>query len=361
MNEEKTKVLDLHRLLREMLEKRASDLHIKAGSPPMFRIDGNLYPATYEIYTPDVIKQSLSSILTEQQKATFEREKELDFGYSIRGLSRFRANLYLQRGSWAAAFRTIPARPFTIDELKLPPILKDLALKPRGLILVTGPTGTGKSTTLAAMLDYINEHCRSHIITIEDPIEFLHRDKKSIISQREVGADTHSFVKSLRQALRQDPDVILVGEMRDLETTSIAITAAETGHLVLSTLHTTGAANTIDRIIDQYPPHQQNQIRMEISSILEGVVSQVLLPRAKGEGRVLATEIMITTPAIRNVIREQKTHLLRNIIQGGAAYGMHTLDQCLRDLYLKGLVTYEEAASKAQDLEEFDRLIGISK
>ncbi|HPZ08521.1 MAG TPA: type IV pilus twitching motility protein PilT, partial [Candidatus Eremiobacteraeota bacterium] len=302
---------------------------------------------------------AMSSILTDKQRATFEMEKELDLGYSVRGLSRFRVNVYLQRGTWGAAFRTIPARPFTIDELKLPSILKDLAMKPRGLLLVTGPTGSGKSTTLAAVIDFINENKRCHIVTIEDPIEFLHRDKRSLISQREVGPDTNSFSEALKRALRQDPDVILVGEMRDLETTAIAISAAETGHLVLATLHTTGASSTIDRIIDQFPGHQQGQIRVQLASILEGVMSQVLMPRAKGEGRVMAMEILTVTPAVRNVIREEKVHMLVNIMQAGAIHHMKTLDMALRDLYQQGIITYEEAFSKAQDANEFNRLLGL--
>ena len=349
--------VDLNKLLREMIERRSSDLHLKAGSPPMMRVDGNLYPASHTILTPDSIRAAVSAILTDKQRTSFEREKELDLGHSVRGLSRFRVNVYLQRGTWAAAFRTIPARPFTIDELKLPSIIKDLAMKPRGLVLCTGPTGSGKSTTLAAMVDFINENKRCHIITIEDPIEFLHRDKRSLISQREVGPDTHGFNAALKRALRQDPDVILVGEMRDLETTAIAISAAETGHLVLATLHTTGAASTIDRIIDQFPAHQQGQIRVQVASILEGVLSQVLLPRSKGEGRVMALEILTVTPAVRNVIREQKIHQLINIMQAGAIHDMKTLDMALRDLYIQGLISYEEAVTKAQDVQEFDRLI----
>lgn len=353
--------IDLNALLREMIERRASDLHLKAGSPPMMRIDGALYPASYTILTPDIIRTAISSILTDKQRATFEIEKELDFAHSIRGLSRFRVNLCLQRGTWAVAFRTIPARPFTLDELKLPPILKDLALKPRGMVLVTGPTGCGKSTSLAAMIDYVNENKRCHIITIEDPIEFLHRDKKCVICQREVGADTLSFSEALKRAMRQDPDVILVGEMRDLETTAIAISAAETGHLVFGTLHTTGSINTIDRIIDQFPAHQQGQIRVQVASILEGVLSQVLLPRAKGEGRVMAMEVLTVTPAVRNVIRENKLHQLSSIMQGGAVHNMKTLDMALKELYTQGIITYEEAISKAQDVMEFNRLLGLAE
>lgn len=345
-------------LLRIMVEKGASDLHLKAGSPPMLRIDGELMPAGYEMLSPDVLRRMIESILTDQQKAEFIAEKELDLAYSVPGLSRFRVNVYLQRGTWGAAFRVIPARPFSIDELKLPVILKEVALKPRGLVLITGPTGSGKSTTLAAMVNHINENRRCHIVTIEDPIEFLHKDKLAVICQREVGSDTHSFAASLSHVLRQDPDVILVGEMRDLETTSIAITAAETGHLVLATLHTSGAATTVDRIIDIFPPHQQQQIRMQLSVTMEGILCQSLLPKAKGSGRVLAMEIMTITPAVRNVVREGKTHQIPNIIQSGTQFGMISLDQSLKNLYQQGLITYEEAIAKCSNSEDFNRLLG---
>jgi twitching motility protein PilT len=345
-------------LLRTMVEKGASDLHLKAGSPPMLRIDGELVPAGYEMLSPDVLRRMIESILTEQQKAEFVAEKELDLAYSVPGLSRFRVNVYIQRGTWAAAIRVIPARPFTIDELKLPPILKELAVKPRGLILVTGPTGSGKSTTLAAMINHVNENRRCHIVTIEDPIEFLHKDKLSVISQREVGSDTHSFAAALTRVLRQDPDVILIGEMRDLETISVAITAAETGHLVMATLHTSGAAATVDRIVDVFPPHQQQQIRMQLSVSLEGILSQALLQKAKGTGRVLAMEILTITPAVRNVIREAKTHQIPNLIQAGSQFGMISLDQSLKNLYQQGLVTYEEALSKCTNPDDFNRLLG---
>lgn len=345
-------------LLHIMVERGASDLHLKTGSAPMIRIDGELTPVTYEVLTPDVVRRMIESILSDEQKARFIAEKELDLAYSVPGLSRFRINIYLQRGTWGTAIRVIPARPFTIDELKLPPILKDLAMKPRGLILVTGPTGSGKSTTLAAMINHINENRRCHIVSIEDLIEFLHKDKNSVICQREVGADTHSFTHALRHVLRQDPDVILIGEMRDLETTQIAITAAETGHLVLATLHTSSAPTTIDRVIDIFPPHQQQQIRMQLSVTLEGVLCQTLLPKAKGSGRVMAMEIMPVTPAVRNIIREGKTHQIPNIIQSGMQYGMQSLDMALRNLYLQGLVTFEDALAKAAVPEEFARLVG---
>lgn len=345
-------------LLRVMVEKGASDLHLKAGSPPMLRVDGELIPAGYEMLTPDSLRRMIESILTEQQKAEFVAEKELDLAYSVPGLSRFRVNVYLQRGTWGAALRVIPARPFTIDELKLPSILKELAVKPRGLILVTGPTGSGKSTTLAAMVNHVNENRRAHIVTIEDPIEFLHKDKLSVISQREVGSDTHSFTNALTRILRQDPDVILVGEMRDLETIGVAITAAETGHLVLATLHTSGAAATIDRIVDVFPPHQQQQIRMQLSVSLEGIMSQALLQKSKGAGRVLAMEILTITPAVRNVIREGKTHQIPNLIQAGSQFGMISLDASLKNLYQQGMISYEEALSKCTNPDDFNRLLG---
>jgi twitching motility protein PilT len=345
-------------LLHIMVERGASDLHLKTGSAPMIRIDGELTPVTYEVLTPDVVRRMIESILTDEQKARFIAEKELDLAYSVPGLSRFRINVYLQRGTWGTAIRVIPARPFTIDELKLPPILKDLAMKPRGLVLVTGPTGSGKSTTLAAMINHINENKRCHIVSVEDPIEFLHKDKNSVICQREVGADTHSFSHALRHVLRQDPDVILIGEMRDLETTSISITAAETGHLVLATLHTSSAPTTVDRVIDIFPPHQQQQIRMQLSVTLEGILCQTLLPKAKGSGRVMAMELMPVTPAVRNIIREGKTHQIPNIIQSGMQFGMQSLDMALRNLYLQGMVTFEDALAKAAVPEEFARLVG---
>jgi len=348
-------------LLHLMVDRGASDLHLKAGSAPMIRVDGELTPASYEIMTPDTVRRMAESILTDEQKAKFIADKELDLAYSIPGLSRFRVNIYLQRGSWAAAVRVIPSRPFTIDELKLPVITKDLAMKPRGLVLVTGPTGSGKSTTLAAMINHINENRRCHIVTVEDPIEFLHKDKNSVVSQREVGADTHGFAQALKHVLRQDPDVILIGEMRDLETTQIAITAAETGHFVLATLHTNSAPATVDRVIDIFPPHQQQQIRMQLSVTLEGILCQTLIPKAKGSGRVMAMEIMPVTPAIRNIIREGKTHQIPNAIQAGGSLGMLSLDMSLRNLYLQGLITFEDAISKAGNADEFTRLIGKTK
>ena len=344
-------------LLHLLVERGASDLHLKAGSAPMIRVDGELTPASYEILTPDAVRRMVESILSDEQKAKFIADKELDLAYSIPGLSRFRVNVYLQRGTWATAVRVIPSRPFTVDELKLPPLTKEMAMKPRGLVLVTGPTGSGKSTTLAAMINHINESRRCHIVTVEDPIEFLHKDKNSVVSQREVGGDTHSFSNALRHVLRQDPDVVLIGEMRDLETTQIAITAAETGHFVMATLHTNSAPATIDRVIDIFPPHQQQQIRMQLSVTLEGILCQTLIPKAKGSGRVMAMEMMPVSSAIRNIIREGKTHQIPNAIQAGGSLGMMSLDMSLRNLYLQGLITYEDAISKATNADEFNRLV----
>jgi twitching motility protein PilT len=300
----------------------------------------------------------LLSLLSEEQRRRFETELELDFAYSIPGLSRFRTNIFQQRNSMGAVFRVIPLRIPTLDELSLPRVCRFLAERPRGLVLVTGPTGSGKSTTLAAMINHINETRPLHIITLEDPIEFMHRNKKAYVNQREVGEDTHSFASALKRVLRQDPDVILVGEMRDLETISAALTAAETGHLVLATLHTTGGPETVDRIIDVFPPHQQQQVRMQLSTCLEGVLSQTLLRSTDGKSRVMAMEIMLGIPAISNLIREGKTHQMPTIIQGGASMGMQTLDQHLKALLTAGKITYEEAIQKAKEPRELAQMVG---
>ncbi|MDO9108765.1 MAG: type IV pilus twitching motility protein PilT, partial [Coriobacteriia bacterium] len=303
-------------------------------------------------------QEMLLGLLSEEQLRRFETELELDFAYSIPGVSRFRANILQQRNSMGAVFRVIPLKIPSLEDLSLPKIARVLSERPRGLVLVTGPTGAGKSTTLAAMIDHINATRAVHIITMEDPIEFMHRNKKAYVNQREVGEDTHSFAAALKRVLRQDPDVILVGEMRDLETISAAITAAETGHLVLATLHTTGGPETIDRIIDVFPPHQQQQVRMQLSNTLEGVLSQVLLRSTDGRNRVMAMEIMLGIPAIRNLIREGKTHQMATVIQGGGNLGMQTLDQHLRVLLSAGKVTYEEAIGKAQNPRELAALLG---
>ncbi len=346
-------------LLRLMLERGGSDLHITVGSPPGIRMRGELVPVeNTRPLTPKDVQAMILSLLSEEQRKKFDMELELDFAYSIPGVSRFRTNVFQQRNSIGAVFRVIPLSIPTLEDLALPKVARFLAERPRGLVLVTGPTGSGKSTTLAAMIDHINATRPLHIITMEDPIEFMHRNKKSYVNQREIGSDSHSFTAALKRVLRQDPDVILVGEMRDLETIAAAITAAETGHLVLATLHTTGGPETIDRIIDVFPPHQQQQVRMQLSNTLEGVLSQVLLRHTDGRSRVMAMEIMLGIPAIRNLIREGKTHQMATIIQGGGAMGMQTLDQNLKTLLQSGKITFEEAVGKAQNPRELAAMVG---
>lgn len=346
-------------LLRLMLQRGGSDLHITVGSPPGIRQRGEIVVVEdMKPLTPRDTMEMILGLLSEEQRRRFETELELDFAYSIPGVSRFRANVFQQRNSMGAVFRVIPIKIPTMDELGLPKVCRFLADRPRGLVLVTGPTGSGKSTTLAAMIDHINDLRPMHIITLEDPIEFMHRNKKAFVNQREIGEDTHSFASALKRALRQDPDVILVGEMRDLETISAAITAAETGHLVLATLHTTGGPETVDRIVDVFPPHQQQQVRMQLSNSLEGVLSQVLLRSTDGRSRVMAMEIMLGIPAISNLIREGKTHQMETIIQGGAQLGMQTLDQHLKNLLTQGKITFEEAISKAKNPRELAAMLG---
>jgi twitching motility protein PilT len=346
-------------LLRLMIERGGSDLHITVGSPPGIRLRGDIVPIeNMEPLTTRDTMEMILTLLSEEQRKRFETELELDFAYSIPGVSRFRANIMQQRNSMGAVFRVIPIKIPTLEELGLPKVCRYLAERPRGLVLITGPTGSGKSTTLAAMIDSINELRPVHIITLEDPIEFMHRNKRAYVNQREVGEDTHSFAAALKRVLRQDPDVILVGEMRDLETIGAAITAAETGHLVLATLHTTGGPETVDRIIDVFPPHQQQQVRMQLSNTLEGVLSQVLLRSTDGRSRVMAMEIMLGIPAIRNLIREGKTHQMATIIQGGASIGMQTLDQHLKNLLQGGRVTFEEAIGKAQNPRDLAQMVG---
>ncbi len=353
--------MTIDELLKDMVEKRASDLHLAVGSPPTYRINGVLAPVTAEPLNVEEMQHLLTVVLgNDALRKKFEEAKELDFSYSIPGVSRYRGNLLYQRGTIGAVFRAIPTRPMTLDELGFSPILKELCQKPRGLVLVTGPTGSGKSTTQAAMIDYINEQRAVHVVTIEDPIEFLHKNKKAIIRQRELGVDTLSFAEALKHALRQDPNVILVGEMRDLETIALAVTAAETGHLVLATLHTTGAPATVDRVVDVFPPHQQQQVRVQLSGVLEAVVSQTLVPTKDGKGRACAMEIMIGTSAIRNLVREGKSHQITSAIQSGGKYGMITLDAALKNLLVSGKVSMEEAMLKAVDVEEFKRLCGPS-
>ncbi|NTU71664.1 MAG: PilT/PilU family type 4a pilus ATPase [Coriobacteriia bacterium] len=346
-------------LLRLMLDRGGSDLHLTVGSPPGIRQRGEIIPVeNMKPLSPRDTMDMLLSLLSEEQRRRFETELELDFAYSIPGVSRFRANIFQQRNSMGAVFRVIPIKIPTLEELGLPPVCRFLADRPRGLVLVTGPTGSGKSTTLAAMVDHINATRPVHIITLEDPIEFMHRNKQAYVNQREIGEDTHSFSSALRRVLRQDPDVILVGEMRDLETISAAITAAETGHLVLATLHTTGGPETIDRIIDVFPPHQQQQVRMQLSTTLEGVLSQVLLRSTDGRSRIMAMEIMLGVPAISNLIREGKTHQMETIIQGSAALGMQTLDQALKNLMNGGKVAFDEAIGKSKNPRELAAMVG---
>jgi twitching motility protein PilT len=342
-------------LLRMVVQRDASDLHLRAGEPPILRIHGDLKRTDLPRLTAEDVKNLLYAILNEERRQRFERDKELDLSYEVPGLARFRVNMFWQQRCVGAALRLIPFRIRTIDELLMPPAVKDLCMRPRGLLLVTGPTGSGKSTSLAAMIDHINTHKRCHIMTIEDPIEYMHHDKLSIINQRELGVDTHSFADALRHVMRQNPDVILVGEMRDLETIHLAITAAETGHLVMSTVHTQDAPQTIDRIVDVFPPEQQQQIRMQLSVVLLGVLSQTLLPNAQGTGRVAAFELMVATPSVRNLIREGKTHQLYMDIQTGAEFGMQTLDSCLLNLVRKGLVDFEDAIAKSSNPRDFEQ------
>ncbi len=354
-----TDVPHIDDLLRLLVERGGSDLHVSVGSPPGLRLRGEIVPLeNMRILTSRDTMEMILNLLSEEQRRKFEIELELDFAYSIPGLSRFRANVFQQRNSMAAVFRTIPLHIPTFESLGLPKVCRYLAERPRGMVLVTGPTGSGKSTTLAAMVDHINSTKPLHIITLEDPIEFMHKNKRAVVNQREVGEDTHSFASALKRVLRQDPDVILVGEMRDLETISAAITAAETGHLVFATLHTTGGPETVDRIIDVFPPHQQQQVRMQLSNTLEGVLSQVLLRSTDGKSRMLAMEIMLGVPAIKNLIREGKTHQMDSVIQGGAQSGMQTLDQSLKQLLQQGRITFEDAIGKSQNPKELAELMG---
>ncbi|MFN3648080.1 MAG: type IV pilus twitching motility protein PilT [Armatimonadota bacterium] len=344
-------------LLRLVVEWKGSDLHLTVGVPPIIRADGKLQPAPYERVTPQDTQRMCYDILSDEQIQRFESTLELDFSYQVPRVARFRVNLYKERGNLAAALRVIPQQIPTMEELGLPAVLKELCHKPRGLVLVTGPTGSGKSTTLAAMINQINSERAEHILTIEDPIEYIHPHKYSVVGQRELGMDTKSFSAALKSALREDPDVILVGEMRDLETMQLAVTAAETGHLVFATLHTNSAAQTVDRIVDVFPPGQQEQIRIQLSNNLEGVVTQQLLRRANQPGRVCAMEIMTASPAIRNLIREGKSHQINSMIQISNGMGMQTMDQCLRDLYAKGVITYDDAITRAMQPDELKKMI----
>lgn len=343
----------IYDLLKIMIEKNASDLHVTTASPPRLRIDGKLVPLDHPQLSPIETKALCYSILTDAQKQKFEEHNELDLSFGVKGLSRFRGNIFMQRGAVAAAFRTIPFEIKTFKDLGLPEVVNELIKKPRGLILCTGPTGSGKSTTLAAMIDRINSERYEHIITVEDPIEYLHAHKKCLINQREVNADTASFKAALRYVLRQDPDIVLIGEMRDLETIEAALTVSETGHLSLATLHTNSAVQTINRIIDVFPPHQQEQIRVQLSFVLEGILSQQLIAHKSGKGRVLAIEVLVPNPAIRNLIREDKVHQIYSTMQTGQAkFGMQTMNQSLMELYTKGHISYEDALGRSAVPEE---------
>lgn len=342
-------------LLRELVQREASDLHLRVGEPPIFRVHGTLQrvPDMAPLTDHDMY-QLIHVVMNPEREVRFEQNMELDMSYAVPGLARFRVNLFRQQGHIGAVMRVIPFVIRTIDELRIPPVVKDLCMLPRGLILVTGPTGSGKSTTLAAMVDHINERRPRHIMTIEDPIEYLHRDKVASINQREIGVDTHSFAAALKHVMRQNPDIILVGEMRDLETISLAITAAETGHLVFATLHTTDAPQTVDRIIDVFEPEAQQQIRTQLATTLQAVISQTLLPLAEGKGRVAAFEVMVCTPAIRTLIREGKTYQMYTDIQTGSQFGMQTLDMDLLRLAVQGIVTFEDAQAKSSQPHEME-------
>jgi twitching motility protein PilT len=353
--------LNLRALLEEMIQKDASDLHITAQERPKLRVDGDIVDSSVpDVLTPKDTLQLAYSVLTENQKKRFETEDELDFSFGIQNLARFRGNVFKQRGCVAMVIRMIPFNVRTFQELGLPPVIAKLAERPRGLILVTGPTGSGKSTTLAAIIDKINKERKGHIITVEDPIEFIHRHQSCIVNQREIGTDTKTFASALKYALREDPDVILVGEMRDLETVGAALTIAETGHLVLATLHTNSAAESINRIIDVFPSNQQSQVRAQLAFVLEGVVTQTLLPKAKGRGRCMAAEIMVATPAIRALIRDDKIHQIYSAMQSGKKFGMQTMNDALFQLYTSREVSQEECERVSSDPKEFLRMIGVT-
>lgn len=349
--------MNILQILRVALDSNASDLHITTGLPPIIRVNGKLTKVGENVLLPQDTEAIIDQLLTPAQKSELELKGEIDFSYSKQGIGRFRANIYKQRNSYSVALRVVPMFIPSIDGLNLPKVLKQLSMKQRGLILVTGPTGSGKSTTLAAMVDHMNNNRTEHVITIEDPIEFLHRHNKCMVNQREIGNDSNTFANALRASLRQDPDVILVGEMRDLETISTAITAAETGHLVLSTLHTVGAAKTADRIIDVFPPHQQQQIKTQLAAVIEGIISQQIVPTADGKGRVAAFEIMMATPAVRNLIREGKTHQLQTVIETGAKYEMQTMDSNLLRLYKERVITRETLIKYSVDLDFVNKQI----
>ena len=358
-NAAQPQAINLRALLEEMIEREASDLHITAGSRPKIRIDGDITDSRIEtVLAPKDTLQLAYSVLTEQQKKRFETEDELDFSFGIQNLARFRGNCFKQRGCISIVIRQIPFQVKTFDQLQLPPIVAKFAERPRGLILVTGPTGSGKSTTLAAMIDKINREWKGHIITVEDPIEFIHRHQSCIVNQREVGTDTKSFGNALKYALREDPDVVLIGEMRDLETIQAGLPIADTGHLAFATRHTTSAAETINRIIDVFPAHQQSQVRAQLSFVLEGIITQILLPKAKGKGRVMACEILVVTPAIRALIRDDKVHQIQSSMQSGKKFGMQTLNDSLYQLYMNREVVLEDCLRSTPEPNDFLRMIG---
>ena len=350
--------LNLQALLKAMLDKGASDLHITAGSPPRLRIDNELVRLQTEPMSPVDTKQLCYSVMNDAQKLRFEEDLEIDFSFGIRNLARFRANVYMQQSCVAGAFRIVPYNIIPLEELGLPPVIMELCEKPRGLVLVTGPTGSGKSTTLASMIDRINTRMRGHIVTVEDPIEFQHTHKASLVNQREIGRDSQSFKRALKYILRQDPDVVLIGEMRDQETIEAALTVAETGHLCFGTLHTNSAVQSINRIVDVFPSHQQSQIRAVLSFVLEGVVTQTLIPKAQGAGRVLAAEVMVPNAAIRNLIREDKLHQIYSQMQiGQSKFGMQTMNQALCELYLKKHISLEECLGHSSEQDELKTMI----
>ena len=353
-----TEGLSMRQLLRKMVEKGASDLHLTAGAPPCYRIDGAIIPERMAPLAPHDAQSLVYAVLDDQQKAEFERTSELDLSFGVPGLARFRGNLFMQRGTVAGAFRQIPFKILSFDDLNLPPIVGELANRPSGLVLVSGPTGSGKTTTLAALIDKINSEQRYHILTIEDPIEYLHPNKLSIVNQREIGTDTEAFNKALRYVLRQDPDVVLIGEMRDLETMEAALTISETGHLVFATLHTNSAVSSITRIIDSFPPHQQSAVRAKLSFSLQGVVTQHLVPRANGPGRGFASEVLVPNAGIRNLIREDKIHQIYGLMQvGQERYGMQTLNQSLVSLYRKGFISIEDVWARSAEPDELRNML----
>ncbi len=354
-------MVSLRKLLEDMVAKKASDLHITAGVPPEFRIDGSITPGDYEVLTPEVTAQIAYSVMSDEQRKRFETTKELDFSFGIKGLSRFRGNVFLQRGVVSMVIRQIPFEILALEKLGLPKVVTEFTNRMKGLVLVTGPTGSGKSTTLAAMIDRINNTRRCHILTVEDPIEYIHHHKKCIVNQRELGADTDSFPQALKYVLRQDPDIILIGEMRDLETIEAALTIAETGHLVFATLHTNSSYEAINRIVDVFPSDQQRQILTQLAFCLEGVVTQQLIPRSRGTGRIMVAETLVVTPAIRAVIREAKTHQIYSLMQAGQKYGMQTMNMALLQAVQDGHLTPEDAFERCSDRVELENMIGKTR